>query len=99
MSIYHDAERKNRLIFLYIIGAIILLLVFARLGSQGLGCLFILIVGFVLWRLGVLSFIFRIISSIFKAIMKQLAKLYYRIGGDEDTATSYLIEAGRMFLS
>ncbi|WP_108671376.1 hypothetical protein [Peribacillus acanthi] len=73
---------------LYIIGAIIILLAGLIIaGEEGLGCAFFLIVGFILWRVGLLGIILRVlmwagrlIFNVVKWILARIVYYGYRIG-------------------
>jgi hypothetical protein len=85
---------------LYIIGGIILFLIFARFGSDGIGCFFFLVLTFLLWRIGILPFIFRIIARIFQWIAVRVVYYYHKFFGEEEVV-SYLSTkiSGLLFLS
>ena len=78
-------------IMIYIIGLIVLAIIFQLLfGESGCGCLITcLVVGgvlFLLWRFGILSLLIKLFGAIMRFIFKQAVKMYYRIV-DEDTET------------
>ncbi|MCU7756674.1 hypothetical protein PDQ36_30635 [Bacillus cereus] len=75
---------------LYIICGIILFLIFARFGSEGIGCFFFLVISFLLWRIGGLSIIIRIILKIGGWILARIAYYYYKFFGD-DASTGFIL--------
>lgn len=74
-----------------IIGGIILFLIFARFGTEGIGCFLFLILAFVLWRIGLLPFLIRMLGSILRWIVQRIVILYYKIFGEEE-GTTYFIQ-------
>lgn len=83
---------------LYIIGGIILFFIFARLGSGGIGCFFLLILAFVLWRIGVLSFILRIVWKVAEWIIVRIAAYYYKFFGAEESALYFSAKISSLLL-
>ncbi|WP_172195830.1 hypothetical protein [Saccharibacillus qingshengii] len=81
---------------LYLIAGIILLVIFFTLGPAGL---LTAIVGFILWRIGALSFVFNMIGKIFRWIFIRLVNLYDTLFGGSDSVSSYLFDFGRVLLS
>ncbi|KHF31916.1 hypothetical protein CM49_05840 [Paenibacillus sp. P1XP2] len=73
---------------LYIICGIILLLILARFGKEGIGCFFLIVLAAILWRLGVLSFITGFLGRIFRWIFVRIIYYYDKLfGGDESLAS------------
>ncbi|MFD1955146.1 hypothetical protein ACFSL6_13435 [Paenibacillus thailandensis] len=77
----------------YIIGGIIVLLILARLGAKGVGFFLFLVALFVLWRLGVLSFIFNMVARGFGWIFVRVVIMYERLFGDEAATAMSVIAA------
>lgn len=73
---------------LYIICGIILLLILARFGKEGVGCFFFIILMGILWRLGVLSLITGFLGSIFRWILVRIIYYYDKFFGGDDSLAS-----------
>lgn len=69
-----------------IIGGLILLLVFcAKFDMSFLGCLGILVIGVLLWRIGILGFILRLIFKVIRWIFIRVIYYYEKFFGSEET--------------
>lgn len=65
---------------LYIIGAVILLAIGGMIGgSNGMGCVFFLLAGFVLWRIGVLGIMIRILSWVARVAIRIIEWILIRM--------------------
>lgn len=65
---------------LYIIAAIVLLLLGAIIGGeQGCGCVLFFIIAFILWRIGVLGLILRLVMWVTRGLFSVLKWIFIRI--------------------
>lgn len=70
---------------LYIIGGLIILLfICAKLDMSFLGCLFFIIIAFILWRIGILGFILRIVFKVIRWIFIRIVYYYDKFFGNND---------------
>ncbi|WP_172253954.1 hypothetical protein [Saccharibacillus deserti] len=81
---------------LYLIAGIILLVILFTFGPAGL---LAAIVGFILWRIGALAFIFNMIKKIFEWILIRVMKIYDKFFAEDESVSSYLFDFGRVLLS
>jgi hypothetical protein len=65
---------------LYIVGAVILLIIGAMIGGEsGVGCVFFLLIAAVLWRVGVLGFIIRILMWAGRIVLNILKWVFQKV--------------------
>ena len=70
-----------------IIGIIILAIVLGLTGPMGCGCFVFLVGGgFILWRIGLLGFVIRMISGFVRWLIRKIVYYYYKFFGEESSA-------------
>lgn len=78
----------------YIIGGIILFLIFARFGSGGIGCFFLLVISGTLWKIGVLPYIIRIMFKVGQWILVRTIYYINKFIGEDPSAGFILNKIG-----
>jgi len=71
----------------YIIIGLVLLILFAIFGGlEGIGCFFFLLIGLILWRIGLLGFVISTIIKVARWIIVRIFIYYQKYFGTEEGA-------------
>lgn len=85
--------KENNHMLYVIIGIIILAIVLRLTGPMGCGCFVFLVGGgFILWRIGLLGFVIRMISGFLRWLIRKIVYYYYKFFGEESSAIDWTRE-------
>lgn len=71
----------------YIIVGLVLLIIFAIFGGmEGIGCFFFLLIGLILWRIGLLGFVVSTVIKVVRWIILRIFIYYQKYFGTEEGA-------------